>query len=288
MIDLSIIIPHYNSANTIKKLLDSIPKRKNIQILVIDDNSDQDTDELKLIINDNNYEHITFIKNYTDKKGAGVCRNIGLHNALGNWVLFADSDDFFVIDFYTKVSKYFNSKYDVVFFTPTSLDLCTNKESERHLHYERLITNFINRRDKESELYLRYKFGVPWSKLIRRSILSQHGLYFDEVLASNDVLFSTKLGYYFKEVKVSKEIIYCVTKGIDTLTTIKSVDVLNSRLNVHIDYTNFLRENLDKKEFEMLNINGKALIYKAIKSKYGFRKVFSMYLELRKHKIKVF
>ena len=39
MIQLSIIIPHYNSPETLEVLLQSIPDIPEIEVLVIDDNS---------------------------------------------------------------------------------------------------------------------------------------------------------------------------------------------------------------------------------------------------------
>jgi len=39
--DLSIIIPHYNIFELLRRLLDSIPKKDNIEIIVIDDKSDK-------------------------------------------------------------------------------------------------------------------------------------------------------------------------------------------------------------------------------------------------------
>src|SRR5699024_8659705 len=157
--------------------------------------------------------------NNSIKKGAGVCRNIGLNNSSGEWVLFADADDYFVGDFYGKVSKYFSSNYDVVFFRPTSIELDTDEESDRHTIYENLLLNFSNMNNVENETRLRYQFYVPWSKLIKKSVLIKNDILFDEVIASNDVMFSTQLGYYMNEFEISQDVIYCVTRGTNTLTT---------------------------------------------------------------------
>lgn len=38
----SIIIPHYNIPDLLQRLLDSIPQREDIEIIVVDDNSSSD------------------------------------------------------------------------------------------------------------------------------------------------------------------------------------------------------------------------------------------------------
>ena len=40
MINYSIIIPHKNIPNLLQRCLDSIPNREDVQIIVVDDNSD--------------------------------------------------------------------------------------------------------------------------------------------------------------------------------------------------------------------------------------------------------
>ena len=84
IIDLSIIIPHYNSPKLLKKLLDSIPKDRGIEIIVIDDSSkignDYYNNELK---NNIKYNHIQFIDNESSKNGAGVCI---LHQQVNNYI----------------------------------------------------------------------------------------------------------------------------------------------------------------------------------------------------------
>src|SRR5699024_10372921 len=104
---------------------------------------------------------------------------------VGKWILFADADDFFMPEFYENVKEYFNSKYDVVFFTPTSSEIDTGKPSNRHLNYEKLINDYQNSKDLKSEVNLRYKFYVPWSKLISKDLIKRNNLVFDEVIASN-------------------------------------------------------------------------------------------------------
>lgn len=287
MVDLSIIIPHYNSITTLKKLLISIPIKRNVEVIVIDDRSTEDIEEFNHLSSCNKFKHVTFLENRTLSKGAGVCRNIGLSKSVGNWILFADADDFFVERFYGKISKYFNSRYDVVFFKPTSIEIDTGHKSDRHLNYEKLLLNYSRTKSIEDETLLRYQFYVPWSKLIHRDILMNNGISFDDVIASNDVMFSTKLGHYMDEFKVSHDVIYCVTRGLGTLTTNINIDVFDSRTKVHIKYCEFLKNNLDRKRFKIIHPNGTGIIFNAFKLKLGFKKIISILFQLKKSRVTV-
>ena len=42
MINYSFIIPHHNTPDLLQRLVDSIPQRDDIEIIVVDDNSDYD------------------------------------------------------------------------------------------------------------------------------------------------------------------------------------------------------------------------------------------------------
>src|SRR5699024_11613298 len=117
MVKLTIIITHYNSTKLLSTLIETIPNNSAIQVIVIDDNSNEFCQNKlnKLILKEN----VELYSNYSGVKGAGVCRNIGIKKAIGNWILFADSDDFFIDDFYSIVKQYFNSSNDVIYFVPT-------------------------------------------------------------------------------------------------------------------------------------------------------------------------
>lgn len=286
MTRLSIIIPHYNSVNLLEKLLDTIPNHHDIQVIVVDDKSNEN---IKKIYNNLEIKYsqrnIEFYENNSNKKGAGTCRNIGIEHANGEWVIFADSDDYFLPDFYKIVNKYFGTSNDVVFFKPISIELDTGNLSDRHINYEKLIDDFLMGK-QNSELYLRYFYYVPWSKLIKVDFIKKYKLKFDEVIASNDVMFSTKLGHYAKNIEVSNEVIYCVTRNSGSLTTVVSNEVFNSRLDVFIRYYWFLKKNLSEDDFKLLNLNGMGFVINSLE--LGIKNMFKTLIKLNKNKIKLF
>lgn len=285
---LSIVIPHYNSINTLRKLLDSIPVRDDIEIIVVDDKSNKNITEFNQLVESEKYNHVKFLKNNTNKKGAGVCRNIGLRYVTKEWILFADADDFFMDGFVDKIKDYVDTDFDIVYFTPTSIDLITNEKSDRHVVFEKMINDYLQKKDRKSELKLRYEFPVPWSKLIKVQLIKENDIQFDEVIASNDIMFSAKIGYHAKKITASENVIYCVTKNKGSLTNTISEEVFDTRLQVRINYCKYLKNKLNKDDQQHINLSGRAMLLYSITFKLGIKKVISTYMILKKNNIEIF
>lgn len=286
MFNLSIIIPHYNSPLLLKKLLVSIPDKNDIELLVIDDNSNEGLKEYEALKEE--FRFVKYLSNNRINKGAGSCRNIGLDAATGRWLLFADADDYFVNGFYEIVKPYFQSDFDVIFFRPTSLDLESGAISDRHQHYAERVINYINTGGQKDELELRYKFFIPWSKLIRRDILMANDIRFDEIIVANDMMFSVKLGYHMKTFHASKETIYCNTSSPGTLTKRSDEKHFDIRVAVYIDYYKYLKNKLDKDQFKILDVSGRDYILRAMRQGFPSSKILKTYLLFLRNRVKVF
>lgn len=94
MIDISIIIPAYNSEKYIEKCLMSCINQdlsqEKYEIIVVDDGS---TDNTKRIINRLQAEYDCIKYYYQDNAAQGAARNNGLSKAQGKYIWFVDSDD---------------------------------------------------------------------------------------------------------------------------------------------------------------------------------------------------
>jgi glycosyltransferase involved in cell wall biosynthesis len=136
----SIIIPHKNIPNLLQRCLDSIPRREDIQIIVIDDNSDGNIVDFKKFpgLGEKNVE-VYFTK---EGKGAGYARNVGLAHAKGNWLLFADADDFYCDNLLQILDEYKETNFDIVYFSTISCFSTTLAPANRHLRTEKLILNY--------------------------------------------------------------------------------------------------------------------------------------------------
>lgn len=90
----TVIVPTYNRRDEIRELLNSLTYqtilKSDFEIIIVDDGSTDDTEQLVNSFIDKTDLNIRFLKQ--DHKGPGEARNLGMDNALGEYHLFIDSD----------------------------------------------------------------------------------------------------------------------------------------------------------------------------------------------------
>ena len=102
-IKLTIIVPVYNQEDLIERALNSIPKRNDVEVLIVNDAS---TDCTLAIVNrwvKNNPDIDARVINHDVNLGLGEAKNTGFDNARGEYVTQLDSDDYLYTDEYNKV-----------------------------------------------------------------------------------------------------------------------------------------------------------------------------------------
>ena len=232
---ISIVIPHKNSSNTAEKLVDTIPNVPEIEVIVVDDKSYPEEFILLLKLRDKR-SNLVVIQNEDEESNAGIARNIGLSHVNGQWVLFADSDDEFLdnaFDVFFKTALDYRD-FDVVLFRCRSLDEVRNPSS-RAEKVNSLIECYPDNIDT-----ILYEWLVPWGKLIKFDLIEDNKLRFDSCLASNDVMFSTKLAAHAKNVSVINVEVYCCFSRVGSLTSSIDEDKALSRLSVLVSRNKYL------------------------------------------------
>lgn len=108
---LSIIIPTYNSAETLDKLLDELIRQKannwdkTTEIIVVDDGSTDNTREILA-------KHPMIKPIYQPNRGVANARNVGLMASTGKWITFIDADDQINSDYIVTVHNEMAKGYD--------------------------------------------------------------------------------------------------------------------------------------------------------------------------------
>lgn len=284
MILFSVIIPHYNSISSLKQLIGTIPIDESVQLIVIDDKSQNDITEIENIIT---LRKGIFLRNTTSKKGAGVCRNLGLAHATGKWLIFADADDYFLKGAFDILKAYTDSKADIIYFSPISRHQNTEVPSKRHIPYERLVHQYVKCPSEHNEMMLRYKFMSPCSKMVRNHLVQDYDILYDETPASNDVMFSMRTAFHAIEIAASIEQIYCITQSGGTLTTQKDIRNYWARVEVFAERFQYLQNHLDMRKYGYVLPNGLGMMVAAAKKGYSMAFVYKIFCYFKKKNVSI-
>lgn len=97
MVDVSIIVPTYNSASHLDRCLSSIGAQKDIraELHVIDDNSKDDTQQKVLAFKHHNPHVDVHLHVRLEERGQSTARNVGIDASKGDYIALLDSDDKF-------------------------------------------------------------------------------------------------------------------------------------------------------------------------------------------------
>ena len=206
MFSYSVIIPCRDTFDLLAKAVKSVPDREDIQIIIVDNSTTPLS--VENVPPKNSAE--LFLAYSDPDLGAGHARNVGLNYVKGQWILFLDADDFFSPKAFDAFDKYLTSNYDIVYFSADSIRLKDGGQSSRHESIHRYIQGY--RRTGNEDL-LRYRFVNPIAKMMKASFVLGSGIKFDEVKASNDMMFSIRTGHAANTITADPTPVYIITEG---------------------------------------------------------------------------
>ena len=189
-IKLSVIVPTYNSSNTIERLIHSLSNQifKEFELIFIDDNSSDNTVDVIVNTLENSNIAYNLIVNETIK-GPGYSRNRGLEKASGDYIVFIDSDDIVREDhlstFYDNIKD-----HDSVFVKGLKVDNEGN-----------LFDFKVDRFDSIIELSIRNNHIIKATDIINLEMLMEIPfsfvlmLYKKEIILNNDIRFNEEFNY---------------------------------------------------------------------------------------------
>lgn len=179
MAEVSIIVPVYNAATTLRKTVDSILGQtfKNWELLLIDDCSKDDSKRIcdEFALADSRIRVIAQAKN----SGPSAIRNVGLKNARGEFLVFVDSDDTISKD-YLQQLLFAQKKYQADIIWCNYADVIVGNPPVNTNHnlpcFQILSKEFL------LNLFLQNTVGLgsTCNKLYRKSFILQTKIEFNE------------------------------------------------------------------------------------------------------------
>jgi glycosyltransferase involved in cell wall biosynthesis len=176
--EVSVIIPTYNRAEYIEFTLESISRQsfRNWECIVVDDNSDDNTSEIVRKFTDSD-ERFKLISRHRNPGGAPTCRNIGIEQSRGEYLLFLDSDDILADNCLLNRINFLNNNRDLDFAVFKGL-IFHNRPGDTNV--------LISSNDDYNVIPLILNFDSPWitlNPLFRKTSLLGNNIFWHEGLA---------------------------------------------------------------------------------------------------------
>lgn len=239
-IAFTIIIPHKNIPNLLNRCLDSIPRREDLEIIIVDDGSDKNIVDFDAFPGKGR-ENTKIILN-KEGHGGGYARNCALPHITGKWVLFADADDFFNAEFNDFLDDYKDNDADIVYFNANSVNNDTLEPDSRANHLQQMIEDYFCNQE-EAERKLRYLFTEPWCKMVKSHIIKDNHIRFNETIIRNDVRYSYLVGFYAKCIAVDKRMLYCVVARKESVSQVFGYKQALDEISVYAEWQKFYNDN---------------------------------------------
>ncbi|MCX7748007.1 MAG: glycosyltransferase family 2 protein [Clostridia bacterium] len=173
---VSVIIPTHNRSWLLINAISSVMKQthKNLEIIIIDDHSTDETAEIVTSIDD---PRVIYVKN--QKKGGNAARNTGISLSTGDFVAFLDDDDEWVEDKIEKQLKVFgmDSRVGLV-YTGSKLIYLDFGVSYDNIPFAG--------GDLSKIILMRNPIGSTSSVMIKRNIFKRAGLFDESLPALQD------------------------------------------------------------------------------------------------------
>ena len=208
--DVTVIIPIHNGEKYLQRCIDSILNQsyKNIELLVIDDNSTDDT--YKVLQKYLKLPNVRFIKN-TDTLGPAKTRNIGLQNAKSPYILFLDCDDWIDLNCIKKAVQILNNNSSIdIAIWEIKTAYYSNQFSIRYQYQYNNILDDKMALSLLSHLYENEYFISPLlgCKLFKKQLLDKHKILFPDTIYEDDIFTFLSILYSEKIALITGSYLY--------------------------------------------------------------------------------
>ncbi|MCR4879508.1 MAG: glycosyltransferase [Bacilli bacterium] len=227
-IEISIIIPIYNSEKFLAECLDSIFSQSFLLPF-----------EVIASINGSHDNSINILKEYQAKHdnliileekeniGAAISRINGIKKARGKYIAFIDSDDLYHKDFLKVMHSYIEKGYDIVG--------CNYYHYKNGHSYRNVGSSFLTLDSVKATKALLIDFnmrGYMWNKLYRKDILISHSIYFPKTPGTlfEDVVTLYNILLSINTFKCITKPLYYYRKNNASVTSVKNKERFNQHL----------------------------------------------------------
>lgn len=222
---VSVIVPVYNVERYLPKAVESVLSQthRNLELILVDDGS---TDGSGLLCDELAKRDSRIIVLHRQNGGAAAARNSGLAAAHGEWLLLLDGDDYYetnsVLERLLNVADATNAQIVCFHYRRVGEQPRPAEQSRGGGELVSSISDLIRENRYTSS---------PCLKLIRRALLEEQNLRFEEGIFCEDVEWSLKLLLSGASIVSVPEALYCYRIRSGSVTQTVSIKHVNDLLH---------------------------------------------------------
>ena len=185
---ISIIVPVYNAEKSLKRCVKSLINQtySNIEIILINDGSHDSSNNIcKTFVNDKRVK-------YFEQQNCGVssARNLGIDKAIGEWIVFVDSDETIDGRYCQRIIENIQENTDVLFgdfykISKRATKFITLNEKEKNVNKSQ-FSNFQKWILNQYYYKEDYAISTVWGKAYKKKILDEFNIRFPEGLVMGE------------------------------------------------------------------------------------------------------
>ena len=242
---VTVIVPCYNSAKYLPKLLDSLKNQtigiENLLCVFVDDASD-DAGRTMDVIESFHSEFPDSVKTIRleENMRQGGARNAGMRYIESEWVQFVDADDWLERDALERLYQV-AVNYDVDMIQYNARNGLDTKDEERN-RIDRLV-DIETAQDRKDFLMAGIFNTSHNAKLYRRQIIQSSGARFAEKKIYEEPLFVYPQFFYVRRVALLDEDFYCRLYHGDNATFTMNKEMQIQHSQVQYELLTFLKDH---------------------------------------------
>lgn len=204
---VSVIVPIYNVRYFIDKGINQLLQQtyQDYEILLVDDGStDGSWEECNRWASQDN----RIVVLHQPNQGAGAARNLGVENAMGQYIYFYDIDDEIsprLLENNVRMMEIYSA--DMIVFGYKSIDTIYKSEVIVGFPKTYVESNHQLRDIYVDEFVLKVN-GFPWNKFYSKEFLDRHHLRFENQRIQQDEVFNMLCYKHVEKMFISPEVLY--------------------------------------------------------------------------------